>query len=378
MGHSNDLCHRVIIKIIIDKQGEKYMAKKLLIVLLSGLMLILCTGCVPGLFPEPENHSPVIISTPPTSATVGINYSYDVKASDEDDDTLNYYLTDNPPDSMTIDSTTGIISWTPSAEGTYDVVVEVSDGISTDSQSFALTVGTAEPPPTTTKRVVMWELFIGPVCSRCEGVSQAIAQLRKEYAYDELVLLEEYGWDYQEYTGWEVQDVKTRYYDYRSVTGTEYGGFPAAYFNGINQFVYYGDRGYDNYKAAIEAELSKPVKVTISATYDVTGTTVNINGSIYNSSDSALNNIVIEAMVYENSVYSEKWDKNVNYVVRDIITYEESGQIINSLLSGESYEFSLTSSSLSNVHNMSKVHVVVYVQAPNSSTKEILQALYVE
>ncbi|MEA2016147.1 MAG: Ig domain-containing protein [Actinomycetota bacterium] len=366
-----------MIKIIIDKQGEKYVTKKLLIVLLSGLMLILCTGCVPGLFPEPENNAPNITSDPITTATVGLNYTYSVEAIDEDDDTLIYVLTTKPKE-MIISFSSGIITWTPSTARTYDVVVEVSDGTLTDSQSFTLTVGAGEPQPTTTKRVVMWELFIGPVCSRCEGVSQYIAQLREEYAYDELVLLEEYGWDYQEYTGWEVKDVKARYYDYRSVTGTEYAALPAAYFNGINQFVYYGDRGYDSYKAAIEAELSKPVKVTISATYDVIGTTVNITGNVFNASDSILNNIVVEAMVYENSVYSEKWKKNVDYVVRDIITYEESGELIASFAPGKSHEFSLTSSSLSNVKDMSNIHVVVYVQAPFSPTKEILQALYVE
>lgn len=353
------------------------MAKKLLIVLLSGLMLILCTGCVPGLFPEPENNSPVIISTPPTSATVGINYSYDVETIDEDDDTLIYVLT-TKPEGMIISFSSGIITWTPSTAKTYDVVVEVSDGISTDSQSFALTVGTAELPPTTTKRVVMWELFIGPACTRCEGVSQAIAQLRKEYAYDELVLLEEYGWDYQEYTGWEVQDVKTRYYDYRSVTGTEYGGFPAAYFNGVNQYVDSENRNYSNYKTAIEEELAKSAKIAISATYDITGITVNINGNIYNTSDNALSNIAVEAVVYENSVYSEKWKKNVDYVVRDIITYEESGELIDSFAPGDSHQFSLTSASLNNVHKMSNIHVVVYVQSLSSPTKEILQAFYVE
>jgi len=40
--------------------------------------------------------------------------------------------------------------------------------------------------------------------------------------------------------------------------------------------------------------------------------------------------------------------------------------------------FSLESEILNNVKDMSNIHVVVYVQAPNSSTKEILQALYVE
>ena len=92
----------------------------------------------------------------------------------------------------------------------------------------------------------------------------------------------------------------------------------------------------------------------------------------------ATDNLVVEAMVYENSVYSGYRKYNVDHVVRDIITNEESGESIISFSPGESHEFSLTSSYLSNVHDMSNIHVVVYVQAPNSSTKEILQALYVE
>jgi len=91
-------------------------------------------------------------------------------------------------------------------------------------------------------------------------------------------------------------------------------------------------------------------------------------------------------MVYENSVYSEYRGYDVDHVVRDIITNEESGESIieesgESIIGfspGENHEFSLTSSYLNNVRNMNNIHVVVYVQAPNSSTKEILQALYVE
>jgi len=358
--------------------------KKSLLFLLLSFILVLCAGCIPVTPPAPENNAPSITSTPVTVASVDSPYSYNVEATDEDDDTLIYVLT-SKPEGMVISFSSGTITWIPDTEGTFDVVVEVSDGQASDTQSFVIDVqmGTVEPPPPTpppaaTKRVVMWEFFVGPVCSRCEGVSSAVAKLRNEYGYDELILLEEFGWDYEQYTGWEVQDVKSRYYDYRSVSGTEYGGFPAAYFNGVNQFVYYGDRGYDNYKAAIEAELAKPVKATLSASYEIVGSTVNISGTLLNSSDGNLSNMVIEAMVYENSVYSEKWKKNVDYVVRDIITYEESDEIVSSLLSGESVTFDLTSANLSNVHNMNNIHVVVYVQTPNSSTKEILQALHLE
>ena len=345
------------------------MQKKLLIFLLLFLISVICTGC---LFSEPNNE-PIITSTPITSASVGVTYNYNVDATDSDEDILTYTLT-TPPVGMTINPSTGVISWTPTEEGDYSVTVTVSDGKSTDTQSFIITVSLGT---TTSKRVVMWELFVGPACSRCDDLSSDIAQLRQEYGFDELVILEEYGWDTSNYTGWGVNNVVDRYYDYLNYVGDDKSGFPAAYFNGINQFVYYKDGGYNNYKAAIEKELAKPIQITISASYEAVGYIVNINGSVSNTSGGTLNNIVVEAMVYEDSVYSEDRKENVDHVVRDIITYEESGETIASFAPGESHQFSLTSSSLSNVHNMSNIHVVVYVQAPNSSTKEILQALYV-
>ena len=122
--------------------------------------------------------------------------------------------------------------------------------------------------------------------------------------------------------------------------------------------------------------------MAISASSNIAGSKVNISGQIYNISSTNLGNIVIEAMIYEDDVPLVIPDYNidtiVNHVVRDIITYQESGETISSFAPGGSHEFSLTSSYLSNVQNMNNIHVVVYVQAPNSPTMEILQALYVE
>ena len=353
------------------------MKKKLLItLLLLGIISISCTGCLSWLFPE-HNNPPVITSTPITTATVGLTYAYNVEATDPDSgDTSTFSLTTNPT-GMTIDSVTGIIYWTPTSEQVEDndVTVEVSDGKLTDTQNFTITVIPEGSEVTTDKRAVMWELFIGPACGRCHAVSDDIDTLRQEYGYDELIILEEYGWDYADYTGWGISDVVNRYNDYSYYIATNEVGFPSAFFNGANQFVYYEDRGYANYKAAIEAEINKPFIVSITAGYSVSGSTVTINGSITNISTNVLNDLAVEAMVYENDVYSEKWEEDVNRVVRDII---KSGQTIDSLSAEESYEFSLTSSSLSNVHDMSNIHVVVYVQLPNSSKQEIIQALYLE
>lgn len=226
-------------------------------------------------------------------------------------------------------------------------------------------------PPETSNRVVMVELFVAPTCPNCPAAKNYIGQLLQLYGFDQLVVLEEYGWDYGEYTGWATEETRDRFIWYSGYTRRT----PDAYFNGINQTVHHNEYSYNTYKEAIDAELAKPAKISISALCDITNSPVSITGNIENISSEDLYNIVIGAMIYEDSVYLGT--TKVNHVVRDIITTEESGETIASFAPGDSHQFSLTSSSLSNVHDMSNIHVVVYVQALDSPTKEILQALYV-
>jgi PKD repeat protein len=87
----------------------------------------------------PINHEPVINSNPDTSAIIGQLYNYDVNANDPDEDTLTYSL-DTSPSGMSINSFSGLISWTPEYDGDFNVVVKVSDGELFDSQSFVITV----------------------------------------------------------------------------------------------------------------------------------------------------------------------------------------------------------------------------------------------
>ena len=107
--------------------------KKLLLSLSVFFIAFLFTGCF--LF----NNSPVIESDPVTTAKEGAIYTYDVEAIDPNGDTLTYSLTVSPPD-MTINSTTGVINWTPTAVESFDVTVEVSDGSKSATQSFTITV----------------------------------------------------------------------------------------------------------------------------------------------------------------------------------------------------------------------------------------------
>jgi hypothetical protein len=117
-------------------------------------------GSVPA---PPANRAPTITSTAVTTTTLEVEYTYDVDATDPDGDILTYSLTTKPID-MTINSSSGLITWTPTAKGDFDVVIEVSDGSLTDTQSFTISV--VDQPPVVTST---------PITTATVGV---------EYSYD--------------------------------------------------------------------------------------------------------------------------------------------------------------------------------------------------
>ena len=80
---------------------------------------------------------PKITSTAVVVGSVGMAYSYDVDALSDPES--GYQLLDGPVDMM-IDPVTGIISWTPSAVGSYPVTVEASNSNGSDTQNFMIVV----------------------------------------------------------------------------------------------------------------------------------------------------------------------------------------------------------------------------------------------
>ncbi len=115
--------------------------KKILILVSLLLISFLLVGCDIWTIPVIENEAPVIISMPFTKATVGVKYTYDVDATDENDDALTHSLT-TKPDGMVINFTTGVVTWIPvyGQVGGNDVTVVVTDGVKSDTQKFIVTV----------------------------------------------------------------------------------------------------------------------------------------------------------------------------------------------------------------------------------------------
>jgi hypothetical protein len=85
----------------------------------------------------PGAEAPVITSTPGTNALVGQEYTYDVNASGYP--APQYELTIFPA-GMTINAISGVITWTPTAAGDYDVTVRAFNASGEDFQSWVISV----------------------------------------------------------------------------------------------------------------------------------------------------------------------------------------------------------------------------------------------
>ncbi|NOT23885.1 MAG: multicopper oxidase domain-containing protein [Nitrospiraceae bacterium] len=103
--------------------------------------------------------TPVITSTPILTGKVGTAYRYDVDATDANGDTLVYSLVAPIPAGMSINQSTGLIAWTPTANGSFSVTVRATDpsGLFA-SQSFNVSVTANAAPvidsrPSTTGKV---------------------------------------------------------------------------------------------------------------------------------------------------------------------------------------------------------------------------------
>jgi RHS repeat-associated protein len=93
------------------------------------------------------NHAPAFLTVPITSAVAGGLYSYQAKASDQDNHALSYFITSGP---YGMTATGGLVQWVAPAVpgGSEDVVLTVSDGNGgSASQSWRISLAPDEVPP---------------------------------------------------------------------------------------------------------------------------------------------------------------------------------------------------------------------------------------
>ncbi|RRS34683.1 MAG: hypothetical protein OI74_04570 [Gammaproteobacteria bacterium (ex Lamellibrachia satsuma)] len=97
----------------------------------------------------PPNQSPAVTSTPPLNAVAGVEYLYDVEASDPEADPLTFALVQAPA-GMSIVPATGVVNWTPdtSQAGNQSVTIQVDDGKGgIAEQVFSILVSPPNQPP---------------------------------------------------------------------------------------------------------------------------------------------------------------------------------------------------------------------------------------
>jgi hypothetical protein len=105
---------------------------------------------VVGAAPTP-NRAPTISGTPATSGTVGAAYSFKPTATDPDGNTLAFAI-ENRPSWATFNTSTGALTGTPTAAGTFaNIRITVRDSsLSASLPVFSITVGSGNRAPTIT------------------------------------------------------------------------------------------------------------------------------------------------------------------------------------------------------------------------------------
>lgn len=96
----------------------------------------IAAGCGGGATPNAQ-VAPEITTTPPTTATVGVPFKYTVGADGMTP--LRFDLVSGPQ-GFVIHAATGVVTWTPEAEGTMSVEVSATNLAGTDTQAFNVEV----------------------------------------------------------------------------------------------------------------------------------------------------------------------------------------------------------------------------------------------
>ena len=229
-----------------------------------------------------------------------------------------------------------------------------------------------EEGPEPADRVVMLELCMATNCGHCKDVEPILEEITQEYGYNQMILVEEaVGGEYS------TIEISERYKEFYFPNSADWG-VPDILFNGLNDRI----QGYSSSnpsnpgafisktKNIIDTEIAKGAKIEISIdSRNSYANTTTITGTIKNLSTSTLSDLEVNGMLFK-----EQATANLKYSVFDI--FNEQKVSVSSLVPGDTVDFSFTLEGFD--WKTDNVHGVIFVQAPESPTKEILQAAYVE
>lgn len=121
------------------------------------------------------NGGPYFTSSPIRGATIGTAYNYDADAVDPEGQTLTWSV--SGPAGMTINTSTGVVSWdtTGKTAGSYSVTISVTDGTNTTTQAFSLVLtAPVNQPPQITSAVPSPSITAGTTFSHTMTASDTV------------------------------------------------------------------------------------------------------------------------------------------------------------------------------------------------------------
>lgn len=127
--------------------------------------------------------APAFTSSPVTTAVVNAAYSYDANASGNPAATFS--LSGTPPTGMSIDATTGIISWTPTSTGSFAVTVQASNGVLPNAtQSFTIVVSPDAAPSAVLTLPLPGSVVSGPTAEFFGNGVDDVGTVKAEFFVD--------------------------------------------------------------------------------------------------------------------------------------------------------------------------------------------------
>lgn len=126
--------------------------------------------------------APVFTSTPRTTATLNSPYSYAALATGNP--LPGYAFVGTPPSGMTINNSTGTITWTPTSAGSFPVTVRTNNSAGSTTQSFTIVVTADAPPIASLTRPAIGETVSGTNAEFYGDGSDDVGCVKAEFYVD--------------------------------------------------------------------------------------------------------------------------------------------------------------------------------------------------